>query len=66
MQQSETGDTYIKGARMLDYNELIDYLKAIFTDYDLAKNKNKHDWNEGWPLGLFKSKNQDAGSGLVK
>lgn len=43
MQQSETGDTYIKGARMLDYNELIDYLKAIFTDYDLAKNKNKHD-----------------------
>lgn len=43
-QQSESGDTYIKSARMLDYNELVDYLKSIFTDYDLVNSDKR---NEG-------------------
>lgn len=43
-QQSDSGDTYIKSARMLNYDETVEYLRQLFTDADVtidADNRNE-------------------------
>lgn len=48
-QQSDSGDTYIKSARMLSYDETVDYLKNIFSSADMERDTNSHSskGNEG-------------------
>lgn len=41
MQQSEAGDTYVKSVRMLDYDEIVAYLKSIYTTVDVDKQQRK-------------------------
>lgn len=42
-QQSNAGDTYIKSARMLSYDETVDYLKGIFSAADMEREIKPHE-----------------------
>lgn len=44
-QQSDSGDTYIKLARMLNYDETVEYLRQLFTDVDVTIHEDER--NEG-------------------